>query len=660
MRTARTVAVIGCLLILAPACVGTDPFVTPSIPQQGAATSEVTRAQAGSGPSASPVSVLPGPTLSKRGEVPIQVGIHLFNDPTGPSVPATLIGTNLRWVDSDRYWDAASNAPVPQFFQRAVETHLGITRYPAGSRARLFNWKAAIGPESQRGCQIDGITGVPQSSVYGPDEHMKLVHRAGMATTYVVPPSRGPRSAANLVEYMNAKVGANPNGGKDWARVRAQNGHHAPYHVKWWEIGNEPELHRDRYWRAEGVGKALRQYVFGGMERQVRQRVGTECDQRETASISKGSRYQTFYVLHPPVKPGSERIFVDGRQWHEVRNLHQSPPSARVYEFHPEDGRITFGNGRHGRVPPSGAKITATYVSGPHAGYLGFYRAMKRVDPAISVCSSWESVAFIDLMGNRHPYDCLVAHLLSLPRSSKLRTSNKLYDWLISAADDQTAYLRRLQREIRRQRSSEHLPRIIVTESGAYTPSGSMAGVAHWESSVSSAVHDASLLVAYVRDSIPVAMIRNIGLTLAFPPYPGGRQATHFPTARSQVLDLFAGLVGGRPVPTRVEVTDGGRLALDYPPVKAVGTRRQRGVYRIAVVNRDRTRPIRVTVDAPGLSGRVRMTSSTLCGPSIAAANVPGSPSSVVTTRETQVLPASEMSVVLPPHSVSIVAVGDT
>ena len=47
------------------------------------------------------------------------------------------------------------------------------------------------------------------------------------------------QSAADWVEYMNAEVGANPNGGKDWAAVRAANGHPRPYGITHWEIGNE-------------------------------------------------------------------------------------------------------------------------------------------------------------------------------------------------------------------------------------------------------------------------------------------------------------------------------------------------------------------------------------------------------------------------------------
>ena len=47
------------------------------------------------------------------------------------------------------------------------------------------------------------------------------------------------QDAADLIEYLNAQVGTNPNGGIDWAKVRADNGHPQPYNVRYFEIGNE-------------------------------------------------------------------------------------------------------------------------------------------------------------------------------------------------------------------------------------------------------------------------------------------------------------------------------------------------------------------------------------------------------------------------------------
>ena len=54
-----------------------------------------------------------------------------------------------------------------------------------------------------------------------------------------------------MIEYLNAPADGdvtNPNGGVDWAEVRAANGHPKPYGVTRFEIGNEIGYYRQTYW----------------------------------------------------------------------------------------------------------------------------------------------------------------------------------------------------------------------------------------------------------------------------------------------------------------------------------------------------------------------------------------------------------------------------
>lgn len=61
---------------------------------------------------------------------------------------------------------------------------------------------------------------------------------------YVYALARGDADdAADLIEYLNAEVGSNPNGGTAWAEARAANGHEEPYNVRYFEIGNEMILY---------------------------------------------------------------------------------------------------------------------------------------------------------------------------------------------------------------------------------------------------------------------------------------------------------------------------------------------------------------------------------------------------------------------------------
>lgn len=63
-----------------------------------------------------------------------------------------------------------------------------------------------------------------------------------------------------------APVGLNPNGGVDWASIRAKNGHQEPFNVRYFEIGNENNqggtdgTTSQQYWM---------QFVDGGAEKHM-------------------------------------------------------------------------------------------------------------------------------------------------------------------------------------------------------------------------------------------------------------------------------------------------------------------------------------------------------------------------------------------------------
>jgi alpha-L-arabinofuranosidase len=135
--------------------------------------------------------------------------------------------------------------------------------------------------------------------------------------------------------------------------------------VRYWEIGNEIDHQGvQRYWLSDDDEKALEQYAFGGTQRQRRQRVGTPRDHRPSASVSNGEPGQQFTVWFPPVVPKSQVVRVKDVTWHEVDDLSSAGAEDRVYTFRPSTGTIVFGNGRHGAIPPRGAKITVTTTPG--------------------------------------------------------------------------------------------------------------------------------------------------------------------------------------------------------------------------------------------------------------------------------------------------------
>jgi hypothetical protein len=55
--------------------------------------------------------------------------------------------------------------------------------------------------------------------------------------------------------------------------------------------------------------------------------------------------------------------------WEQCDRLSDCGPDARAYEFDYSSGRVSFGNGVNGRIPPSGARVLVTYtVSDGEAG----------------------------------------------------------------------------------------------------------------------------------------------------------------------------------------------------------------------------------------------------------------------------------------------------
>ncbi|MGW7616239.1 hypothetical protein ACWGLG_10355 [Streptomyces antimycoticus] len=253
-------------------------------------------------------------------------------------------------------WDPKHNRPAPGIVGKIKKAGVGMIRYPGGTSSNLFNWRAAVGPQESRSRQVEGKQGDTVDSRFGPDEYMAFIREVG-ATPQIMAPfaNSTPDEIADWVAYMNAPQGTT------WGDLRARNGHPEPYGVRHWEIGNELFGTYQRYWMSADDDKAMRQYAFGGTQRQKRQRVGTPTDHRPSAAVSNGQPHQSFTVWYPPVVPKSQTIRVDEDTWREVADLASAGADDLVYTFAPESGGIHFGDGRHGKIPQKGAKITADH-----------------------------------------------------------------------------------------------------------------------------------------------------------------------------------------------------------------------------------------------------------------------------------------------------------
>jgi len=127
-------------------------------------------------------------------------------------------------------WDPAERRPEPAFVQLAREAGLSVLRWPGGCGAHNYNWKLTVGPLEDR---PDQQFGLPEFLFY-----CKAVDAVPILTLAVY--WGEPEDGADLVEYLNSPHdGSNPNGGTDWAAVRAADGSPEPFDVVWFEYGNE-------------------------------------------------------------------------------------------------------------------------------------------------------------------------------------------------------------------------------------------------------------------------------------------------------------------------------------------------------------------------------------------------------------------------------------
>jgi alpha-N-arabinofuranosidase len=106
---------------------------------------------------------------------------------------------------------------------------MSVLRYPGGCLAHNFDWRKTVGPDAKANGWLFGL-----------DEFLTLCRAIGATplitvSDYVLPAEQMPENAAELVEYLNSPADSS----HPWAMKRKLWGHPAPYHVQWFELGNE-------------------------------------------------------------------------------------------------------------------------------------------------------------------------------------------------------------------------------------------------------------------------------------------------------------------------------------------------------------------------------------------------------------------------------------
>ncbi|MGH8947566.1 MAG: GH39 family glycosyl hydrolase, partial [Acidimicrobiia bacterium] len=114
------------------------------------------------------------------------------------------------------------------------ELGVSIVRYPGGNFVSGYRWEDGVGPVGRRPARFDLAWRSIEPNVFGLDEFARWSAKAGTDIMLSVNlATRGPRQAAELVEY------ANVTGGSRLSDLRRRHGREHPYGVRTWCLGNE-------------------------------------------------------------------------------------------------------------------------------------------------------------------------------------------------------------------------------------------------------------------------------------------------------------------------------------------------------------------------------------------------------------------------------------
>ena len=374
--------------------------------------------------------------------------------------PDSIFGINHRYAfNGYGTFDSKEMKMKDEFTKLYEQAGFASIRYPGGTISNLFNWKTTLGDKKDRKKQIHGFyNNEGQGGIepnFGIKEIADFADQVGSEIVYVYSLGRGnAQDAADLVEFLNAKVGTNPNGGIDWAEVRAKNGHKEPYNVRYFEIGNEMQqawggsdgTASQGYWTTyvNGDAGAEKAYTEGGQAKFVQKYAVDEENWNKKASQSDGKPNLVRYLRYANQNPGKlvdgkivedpeykavndgVKVYVgtDGNldEWTVVSNFENSKATDKHCVVDYSTGRITFGDGKKGMIPPAGKNIYATYTV-DREGFIDVSKAIKQTTEKINeiektnyksnVYTSFESHGFINRMnelGANEWYDGMTIH----------------------------------------------------------------------------------------------------------------------------------------------------------------------------------------------------------------------------------------------------------
>jgi alpha-L-arabinofuranosidase len=127
----------------------------------------------------------------------------------------------------------------PDLFEALRDLKPAFIRWPGGSFASTYRWQDGIGPYAARKYHPNEIWGgYSDYYSFGTEEFLELCRRLNTEPLVVLAATNTDPAqveyAMNWVHYLNDSSSTK------WGKMRAANGHKAPYNVRYFQIDNEP------------------------------------------------------------------------------------------------------------------------------------------------------------------------------------------------------------------------------------------------------------------------------------------------------------------------------------------------------------------------------------------------------------------------------------
>jgi len=109
-----------------------------------------------------------------------------------------------------------------------------VYRWPGGNFVSGYNWHDGIGDRDKRPPRKNPAWKGVEPNDVGIHEYMDLMYLLDAEAFIAVNTGLGTlEEVTEEIEYVNGPEDS------EWGKIRSENGHPEPYHVKWWAVGNE-------------------------------------------------------------------------------------------------------------------------------------------------------------------------------------------------------------------------------------------------------------------------------------------------------------------------------------------------------------------------------------------------------------------------------------